>query len=96
MEMMKAFKTFCEAVIVIVLLFVPAMIGGTIETHYKQMGIVTSVNENGIVVMDNRGELWTFTTSKDFAICDKVQILMFNNYTDDTIYDDVVVRVKKL
>jgi hypothetical protein len=96
MEMMKAFKTFCEAVIVIVLLFVPAMIGGTIETHYKQVGIVTAINEDRIVVMDNRGELWTFVTDKDFAICDKVQILMFNNYTDDTIYDDVVVKVKKL
>ena len=93
---MKAFKTFCGAVVVIFLLFAPAMIGGTIETHYKQSGIVTSVNEDRIVIMDNRGELWTFVTDKKFSICDEVQILMFNNYTDNTIYDDVVVKVKKL
>ena len=92
---MKTLRNILGAVVVVVLVLAPGMIGGTIQTHYHQVGVVTAINGDEVTVMDNRGELWVYSTNKEFALCDKVKLTMFTNYTDDTIYDDVIVKIKK-
>ena len=63
-------------------------IAGTIETCYTREGQVVAAD----LVEDAQGELWEVDTDK-FEIGDNVKMLMFTNYTDNTIYDDEVEKL---
>lgn len=68
---------------------------GNLETHYTRQAVVTSIEEDEIVVLDNSDHVWTFE-GDGYKVGDKVILKMFTNYTDDNIYDDEIVSAKVL
>lgn len=90
---MKKFLTgFFGAVMVTLLLLAPAIIGGTIETHYFLKATVSAVFLDEVVVIDEKGEKWCFE-GEGFAVDDKVRLLMDTNCTDFNFEDDKIVNV---
>lgn len=92
--MRKVLKYFCGAVMVTLLLLVPAIIGGAIETHYLLKATVSAVFPDRVVVVDENGETWSFK-GDNFAVDDKVRLLMDTNCTDFNFEDDKIVKVFK-
>lgn len=80
-------------VVAFVMLVVPAGVAGTIETHYTREGVVIAIEGSDVVVCDTTDNEWVFE-GEGYIEGDKVSMLMFNAYTDNTIYDDEIVRVK--
>lgn len=77
------------------LLFIGApAFAGNIETHYMRTAEVTSVNGSSVTVLDNSDHYWIFE-GDGYAEGDKVNLKMFTNYTDDNIYDDEIISIKK-
>ena len=70
-------------------------VAGYIETHYTREATVIKINEDEIVVEDSIQHHWVFY-GKDYKIGDKIKMTMFNNYTDSNIYDDKIIKVKKV
>ena len=70
-------------------------VAGYIETHYTREATVIKINEDEIVVEDSIHHHWVFY-GKDYKIGDKIKMTMFNNYTDSNIYDDKIIKVKKV
>lgn len=92
--MRKILKYFCGAVMVTLLLLAPAIIGGAIETHYFLKATVSAVFPDRVVVIDENGETWSFE-GDNFAVNDKVRLLMDTNCTDFNFEDDKIVKVFK-
>ena len=90
--MRKVLKYFCGAVMVTLLLLAPAIIGGAIETHYFLKAMVSAVLPDRVVVVDENGETWSFK-GDNFAVDDKVKLLMHTNCTDFNFEDDKIVKV---
>lgn len=65
---------------------------GDIETTYKLNGIVTEVNGDDVVFVDNDDNEWVFH-SEDFSVGDKVVAKMFDAETQ-RIEDDVILNIK--
>ena len=70
-------------------------VAGYIETHYTREVTVVKINEDEIVVEDSIQHHWVFY-GEDYKIGDKIKMTMFNNYTDSNIYDDKIIKVKKV
>lgn len=90
----KVIKIVIEFLFVILIFIIPAGIAGTIETHYNRNGIVIEVNEKNeeVVILDKNGNEWVFYGT-GYTEGDKVTMRMFTNYTDNTMYDDTIVKV---
>lgn len=54
--------------------------------------------ENGIIEMtDKNGNIWLWEEEeKDFFKGQKVKLIMNNNHTEDTIEDDIIIKIKPL
>lgn len=65
------------------------------ETHYSKKAEVVTVVGNSISIEDENGDRWLFY-GKGFERGDKVRVIMYNNHTDLNIYDDEIVKVKKI
>ena len=72
---------------------VPMGVAGTIETHYYRTAEVVAISGDEITVTDTTDNEWLFY-GDGYTEGDKVKMLMFTNYTDNTIYDDEIVKVK--
>lgn len=83
-----------SAVMVILLLLAPAIIGGAIETHYFLKATVSAVVLDEIKVIDENGDTWIFE-GNNFTPGDKVKLYMNTNLTDHTKEDDIVENVWK-
>ena len=70
-------------------------VAGYIETHYTREATVVKINEDEIIVEDSIQHHWVFY-GEDYKIGDKIKMTMFNNYTDSNIYDDKIIKVKKV
>lgn len=84
-----------EAILFIAIFILPAGIAGNIDTHYKMDGIISSVNDEEIYVVDSTGEEWAFK-GNGFNVGDSVKITFFTAYTDSTRYDDEIDNVEKM
>ena len=65
------------------------------DTHYNRDAEIVKVSGSTVTAMDNCGYTWRFEAD-DLAVNDIVVLKMFNNHTDNNIYDDEVVDVKLL
>lgn len=66
-----------------------------LTSHYSLKGTVVYVEDNVVTVMDKYGDFWEFEGT-GFEVDDKVKMKMFDNYTENTILDDEVQKVKKI
>ena len=68
---------------------------GTI-TMYPKTTICLAVNHqaNAVTVADCNGTEWTFGGCQDFEKGDLIALIMNNNGTPDTIWDDTVVTAR--
>ena len=64
--------------------------------HYPLCGTVVEVNrENGeVVVEDFNGNLWAFEGCEDWLEGDICAMIMSDEATPDTIYDDVIIQAR--
>ena len=87
-------KNILGFIIIVLLLIVAPSVAGNIETHYTKEAVVINIKNNDeVVVMDEQNEIWSFY-GKSYLIGEKVKLVMFNNYTENNIYDDEIVNVK--
>lgn len=77
----------------IMLLIVIPLTMGSIETTYTREGKIVEVHNTIVIIEDTTGNEWEYEAA-DFSIGDNVKMKMFNNYTDNTILDDVITSVK--
>ena len=86
-------KTIRNIIIVIILL---VMCGwcSHYEHHYTRVGTVTRVDCIEVTVRDNSGHYWAFK-GDGYNVDDTVELKMYDNHTDNNIYDDEIVGVKK-
>jgi hypothetical protein len=79
--------------LVATMFFVIPSIAGTLETQYKLDATVIKVVGDEITVVDSNDSVWSFI-GDEFNKGDKVKLTMFNNYTDNIIYDDEIIDAK--
>ncbi len=86
--------------VVVGILFVLAIItvlgiSGYFETHYSIVAEVTSVDDTGTIFVDAAGYVWA-SYDTNFRKGQFVKLDFFNNTTDYTRNDDVIVRARLL
>ena len=88
-------KNTVKGIILIVAIFIimPGICGNA-ETHYNRKGTVIEVQNDVIVVCDESMNVWEFE-GDGFSVGETVTMKMFTNYTDNNIYDDEIVKVKR-
>lgn len=91
---MKTFKTILIASVI----FFSILLLSFYENHYNRQATVTKVNGKIITFTDTSDNTWVFENNKaaNFSIGAKVRLLMFNNNTEEYIYDDEIIKVTKL
>ena len=64
--------------------------------HYPLCGTVVEINrENGkVMVEDFNGNLWTFEGCEDWLEGDICAMIISDEATPDTIYDDVIIQTR--
>lgn len=65
----------------------------TYET-YPATGIVTAVGQDFIVFTDFNGNEWEYNDPEDWACGDRIAVIMSDNGTPDSIYDDEIMSVR--
>ena len=60
---------------------------------YPRTAIVSSIENDAVVVTDSVGFDWVFSGSEDYMIGDVVSLVMDDNRTPDSILDDKIVDV---
>mgnify|MGYP003297289369 CR=1 FL=1 len=79
-----------------VLLFIAILaFADTYQTRYTQYATVLSVNENETFFVDAIGDVWSIYNT-DYHKDEIVKIKFFNNCTDYTRTDDVILKVKRV
>ena len=69
-----------------------------IESTYKREVRVNAIEENVVTFEDECGFLWDWEkeeSEKAYSIGEKATLIMFNNHTENNIYDDEIKRVKR-
>lgn len=51
-------------------------------------------NYNCVEFEDKNGNTWLWDDIEDWEIGDNVALIMYNNMTTDSIYDDVILTIK--
>lgn len=66
-----------------------------VEGYYPLTAVVVDLdyNEDVLILEDGAELVWEFEGTEDFEIGDIVSLLMWDNNTPDSIYDDVVLLV---
>lgn len=64
------------------------------EHIYGMLGVVVDLDSNkDLVSVSNwNGDIWQFYGVEDWNVGDFVDLVMWDNKTEDTIYDDVILR----
>jgi len=92
--MKKVLINLLSAGMVALMILLPAVIGGTIETHYFLKATVSATDGEVITLVDTNGDEWLFESTK-FCVNDNVKMLMDTNCTDKTIEDDEIIKIFK-
>lgn len=62
---------------------------------YPSCGIVTSVTSTELEWTDFNGNIWVVVGDpEDWVVGDRIAVIMDNNGTTETIYDDITVKTK--
>ena len=61
---------------------------------YPHQGIVTEIKGDVVTFEDANGNLWSFFGSEDWQPGDIVSVMMYDNGTEKTIYDDQIIEAR--
>lgn len=90
--MKKAIVSFVVVVVVLTSILGCAFADEVHCVYPKTVKIVYLDWNNDIVTcIDGAGEVWQFTECDDWCVGDLVSLLMDDNGTQDSIYDDVIL-----
>jgi hypothetical protein len=92
---MKTFKTILVASV----LFFGFLLISFYNNHYNREAIITEIKGNLITFTDAAKNEWIFESSNAaaaFSVFDKVRLLMFNNNTEEYIFDDEIIKIVKM
>lgn len=96
---MKTKRDYLVKGLILVLAFVLVLVFcSVIESTYRREVKVNAVENNVITFEDENGFLWDWEqeeSEKAYTIGEKATLIMFNNHTDNNIYDDEIKRVKR-
>ena len=83
------------AILVVIMLFTIFYVCNYIEHHYtREDCVVVSVEEQVVTVEDRMGYVWSYEVEGETPrVGDVVDLKMYTNATDSTIYDDEVVGI---
>lgn len=86
-------KTMTAILAVLMFLCSTACAVSAPDGFYPRTAIVTDINylTDTVVCTDCAGVVWMFADVEDWNIGDIVSMLMFDNDTPDSIYDDEIV-----
>ena len=98
--MKKNVNSFAVAIVIICGLLCFSLILDSVvkpEAHeiYPTSAIVTDVSNDKITITDFEGRTWIFyTDSEDWAVNDICAVIMDDNGTPETVYDDLVIQAR--
>ena len=92
-KVLKAIGAFILTCLIILALLVG---GGFFETHYNTTAKIYKQVDNDLLLVDGAGYEWCVTNRPDLAINDLVTIYFYNNCTDYTRKDDIILKIKRL
>lgn len=88
-------KDFLLGVVCIAFILLLLIIGGYGDTHYSTIAQVYEVSDTDTTFIDGAGYLWGVNDT-DYIKGQTVKISFFNNCTDYTRNDDVILKVRKI
>lgn len=92
-ELIKNILSEFALILTLLLLFTIAGYG---DSHYIMKGTVVSTSFNGdICIEDTAGNLWDMA-NKGYCRGDRVFMMFFTDYTDNTREDDEIVKIKRI
>jgi len=96
----KINKMFVALILSVITMFIFIFASGIacyIDTHYAKDALVIYVDDdtNEVACVTIDGNEWSFF-EKGFKVEDEVRLTFFTANTDNTIYDDEIVKVKKI
>lgn len=68
---------------------------GILENHYIRKGKVVQVEGDLYIIEDTCGYIWASGNKEELSIGDHVILYMDTAGTQDDIYDDIIVYIKK-
>lgn len=80
-------------VLCIILFFL--FIGGYYDTRYSTIAKVLDINNSGTTFVDGAGYVWS-VNDVNYQKGQFVKLYFFNNTTDYTREDDIIVKIKKI
>ena len=102
-KMKKNVNSFAVAIVIVCGLLCSALIWFKYldsvkpEAHeiYPTSAIVTDVSNDKITITDFEGRTWIFyADSEDWAVNDICAVIMDDNGTPETVYDDLVIQAR--
>jgi hypothetical protein len=69
-----------------------------VDTHYKRYGKIVDISNDEITILDTTDNIWVWilddNDNNEYTIEQNIELKMHNNYTDDTIYDDIIENIR--
>lgn len=91
----KKAKQTIKIILLIIIVMILFGVASWYETHYTRDAKVINVSNSIVTVIDRTKNVWTFEGT-DFNINDRIELLMNTKHTKDNIYDDEIIKVKKI
>jgi hypothetical protein len=82
--------------IVITMFCIITIVGSTYSLHHYTERNCTVVRTSGhsVLIQDPQGDMWKYIAGKNIPrVGSKVNVRFHNNYTDDNLEDDRIVKV---
>lgn len=83
-----------QATIIVLMLVLLLSLVSYIESHYKRVATVDSVDNNVVSFVDTLGYTWEATDVENVVEGQKVLLKMYTNHTNNIITDDIIVGIK--
>ena len=92
---MKSIKNYVLGTVGIIVFIAVLAFADTYQTRYTQYATVLSVDDNETLFVDAIGDVWSVYDT-NYHKDETVKIKFFNNCTDNTRNDDIILKVKRV
>ena len=95
---MNKLLNIIKIILITSLIVIMIMVFAYQQTHYVRVGHVTLGKVHGVeneyIFSDSTGQEFVFITTDIISPYDTIKVTMFDNCTEENIYDDMVVNYK--
>lgn len=93
---MKKTNTLAKWFICLVLIYVFICFVARVDSIVVRKGTITTIEQNVVNIEDKSGNIWQWKMVDDekYNIGQTVSMIMDTNNTEDTIEDDIIVKIK--